>query len=105
MYFDLGDMGHDIVKHKYITIGMLAWLVMVPLALTSTKGMIRRLGGRRWNRLHQLTYAAAVFGVIHFFWGVKKDLEDPTIFAAIIAVLLGWRVWERRSKARRVQAV
>ena len=103
MELDLGDMGHDIVKHKYITIGMAAWLMLLPLALTSTKGWIRRLGGRRWQRLHNLTYAAAVAGLIHFFWGVKKDIEDPLVFAAVLAGLLGYRGWVvmRRKGGRR----
>ncbi|GAC1476938.1 MAG: hypothetical protein NVS1B4_18710 [Gemmatimonadaceae bacterium] len=97
MELDLGDMGHEIVKHKYITIGMFGWLLLLPLAITSTKGWIRRLGGRRWNRLHRLTYVAAVAGTIHFFWAVKKDLTDPLIFAAIFALLFAYRLWARRA--------
>ena len=98
MELDLGDMGHEILKHKYITIGMMGWLLLVPLAVTSTKGWIRRLGGRRWNRLHRLTYVVAVAGTIHFLWAVKKDLTDPLIFAAIFAVLFAYRLWARRRR-------
>ncbi|MFL5576691.1 MAG: sulfite oxidase heme-binding subunit YedZ [Gemmatimonadaceae bacterium] len=107
MELDLGDMGHDIVKHKYVTIGMLGWLMLLPLAVTSTKGWIRRLGGRRWNRLHKLAYAAAVAGTIHFFWAVKKDIGDPLIFAGILAALLAYRGWKAalRRRERELRAV
>ena len=93
--FQIGEVLAEIVKRPYITIGMAAWLMLLALALTSTKGSIRRLGGRRWNRLHQLTYVAAVAGVVHYWWSQKKDVTDPLIFAVIVAALLGWRVWKR----------
>jgi methionine sulfoxide reductase heme-binding subunit len=97
----IGEVLTEIVKRPYITIGMAAWLMLLALALTSTKGSIRRLGGRRWNRLHQLTYVAAVAAVVHFWWSVKKDIEDPLIFALIFAALLSWRVWRRYAGPRR----
>ena len=100
---DWGDLKKDLMKRPYIMVGMAALVCMVPLALTSTRNSIRRLGGRRWYRLHQLIYPIAVLGVIHFWMGVKRDISDPVIFAVIVAALLGWRVvrwWPRRLAAR-----
>ena len=92
---NLGEVATEIVKRPYITIGFAAWCLLVPLAVTSTTGWIRRLGGRRWNALHKSTYAVAGLGMIHYFWSQKKDMTDPTLYAAIFAVLLGWRIWRR----------
>lgn len=83
----------DIFKRPFITIGMLAFILMIPLALTSTKRMIARLG-RRWRTLHRLVYASAVLGVIHFWMSVKRDITEPAIFALIFALLFWWRVRE-----------
>ena len=94
-----GDLVKDLVKRPYIMIGMAALLLMIPLALTSTRNSIRRLGGKRWNRLHMLIYPIAVLGVIHFWLGVKKDITDPLLYGVCVAALLGWRVvrwWSRR---------
>jgi len=99
-FFDLGAMGHEIAKHRYILIGMLTWLVLVPLAITSTKGWIRRLGGARWNRLHRLVYVAAVTGTVHYLWAVKKDTFFPLVYLAVFAVLLGSRLALRRRGRR-----
>lgn len=88
----------DIAKRPYITVGFLAWLLLVPLAITSTSGWMRRLG-RRWLRLHQVVYAVAVLAVLHFWWLVKSDLREPALYAGILALLLGWRLW-RRLRAR-----
>lgn len=88
----------DLFKRPFITIGMLALLLMVPLALTSTKGMIRRLG-KSWTKLHRLIYLIAILGIVHFYMAVKLDWREPLIYAAILAVLLGWRVREARRKA------
>lgn len=86
----------DVYKRSYITVGFLAYLVMVPLTLTSTAGMIRRLG-RRWQVLHRLTYVAAVGGVVHYWWLVKRDIRSPFLYAAVAALLLGFRVyWDKR---------
>lgn len=82
----------DIVKRPYITVGFAAWLMLVPLALTSTRGWMRRLG-RRWGQLHTLVYAVAALGVLHFLWLVKSDLREPLVYAGILALLLGLRVW------------
>lgn len=92
-FFAWGFILGDIAKRPYITVGFAAFLIMVPLALTSTSGMIRRLGGRRWTWLHRLVYLSAIGGVVHFFWKVKADTRDPLFYAGVLAVLLGWRVW------------
>lgn len=88
----------EIVKRPYITVGFAAWLLLVPLAVTSTTGWIRRLG-RRWALLHTLVYAIAVLAVLHFWWLVKSDIREPALYAAILALLLGWRLWWRWRKA------
>jgi sulfoxide reductase heme-binding subunit YedZ len=91
------SVGDDIYKRPFITVGFTAWLTMVPLALTSTAGMIRRLGGRRWNLLHRLVYATAAAGVIHYWWLVKADISRPRIYAVIVGLLLAFRAaWPRR---------
>jgi len=82
----------DIVKRPYITVGFAAWLLLVPLALTSTRGWMRRLG-RRWGQLHRLVYAVAALAVLHFLWLVKSDLREPLVYAAVLALLLGLRLW------------
>lgn len=84
----------DIVKRPYITVGFTAWLLLIPLALTSTRGWIRRLG-RRWGQLHRLVYVAAILAVLHFLWLVKSDLREPLVYAAVLALLLGARLWWR----------
>ena len=103
-FFDVHAMLHDIVKRRFITAGLTAWLLMLPLALTSTKGSIRRLGGKRWQMLHWLIYFSAAAGVIHFIWLVKADLRRPLTYGTILAVLLAYRlvVWAlNRHKIRR----
>jgi len=92
----------EIAKRPYITVGFTAWLLLVPLAVTSTLGWMRRLG-RRWGQLHRLVYAVAVLAVLHFWWLVKSDVREPALYAAIVAVLLGWRAI-RRFSARRTTA-
>jgi sulfoxide reductase heme-binding subunit YedZ len=91
-FFDFGEIWKDIVKRKFITIGFAAFVLLIPLAVTSTKGMVRRLGFPRWKRLHRLVYLIATLGVIHFVWRVKSDLRQPLIYAAVLAVLLIVRV-------------
>jgi sulfoxide reductase heme-binding subunit YedZ len=91
------SVGEDIYKRPFITIGFTAWLTMLPLALTSTAGMIRRLGGRRWNLLHRLVYATAVAAVVHYWWLVKADISRPRAYAVVVGLLLGFRlVWAKR---------
>ncbi len=91
----------DILDRPYITVGVASFLLLIPLAVTSTNGMARRLGGRRWQRLHQLVYLIAVLGVIHFLWLVKSDISEPVIYGAILALLLGFRLfWHLRGRSR-----
>ncbi len=91
----------DIVERPYITVGFTAFVLMIPLALTSTQASIRRLGGKRWNLLHKLVYVSAALGVVHYWWKVKLDVTDPMVYAAIVAALLGVRVvrWFSRRQA------
>ena len=93
----------EIIRRPYITVGFLAWLGLVPLAITSTRGWMRRLG-RRWGRLHRLVYAVAVLAVLHFWWIVKSDLREPMLYAGILAALLGWRLYRRFAGRRRPAA-
>jgi len=90
-FFDWRTMGDDIVKRPWITVGVTALLLLAPLAATSTTGMIKRLGGVAWRRLHRLVYVAAVLGVLHYIWLAKKVLIEPWVYAAVLAVLLGIR--------------
>ena len=90
----------EIAKRPYITVGFAAWLLLVPLAVTSTQAAIRRLG-RNWGRLHKLVYVVAVLAVLHFWWLVKSDIREPALYAGILAVLLGWRLWKRGFSVRR----
>jgi sulfoxide reductase heme-binding subunit YedZ len=94
----LAAIGADIVKRPYITIGMAALLMLIPLAITSTNGMMRRLG-RKWIKLHRLIYVLTALGIWHFYWQVKKDIREPLVYVAIFAVLMAWRVgWRFRAK-------
>lgn len=93
------DIWEDISERIYITIGFTALLLLVPLAITSTKGWIRRLGNRRWKAVHRLVYVTSVLGIIHFWMSVKRDLTSPILFSILFASLLGWRVW-RASRGR-----
>ena len=99
-FFVFEDIVKDVAKRPYITVGFACFLLLIPLAATSTNSMIRRLGGKRWQQLHRLVYVIAIGGVIHFLWLVKSDLTQPLIYGAILALLLGIRLWNR---ARRVQ--
>lgn len=95
------SMWSEIYKRPYITVGMLAWVFMLALALTSTTGMIRRMGGKRWQALHRLIYASAVLGVLHYWWLVKADVRNPAAYAGVMGILLGFRVvtWARKRTA------
>ena len=97
MFFDVSDIVEDVAEHLYITVGMLAFLLLIPLAVTSTKKAIRRLG-RRWRQLHRLIWAVATLGTVHFLWAVKKDIREPLIYAGIFAGLALLR-WPRRKNA------
>jgi sulfoxide reductase heme-binding subunit YedZ len=91
-FFDVHEMLTDVAKRKFITVGFAAFVLLIPLAVTSTEGWIRRLGGRRWNWLHRLIYLSAIGGVIHYIWLVKADIRKPLQYAAILAVLLTYRI-------------
>ena len=91
-FFDLHEMLHDVAKRRFITVGFTAFVLLIPLALTSTAGWIRRLGGRRWQALHRLIYASAIAGVIHYWWLVKADIRLPLEYGVILGVLLGYRI-------------
>jgi sulfoxide reductase heme-binding subunit YedZ len=95
-FFDWRAIVADVTKRRFITVGMLAFALLVPLALTSTDRSVRRLGYVRWKRLHRLVYIAAVCGVVHFVWRVKADYREPAIFACVLALLLLARVAARR---------
>lgn len=96
-FFDWQEIGNDILERPFITVGISAWILLVPLALTSTNGMMRRLG-RRWKQLHRSIYLIAILGVVHFIWLVKADLREPLIYAGILTFLLGYRLakwWQK----------
>jgi sulfoxide reductase heme-binding subunit YedZ len=101
-FFDVHEMLHDIGKRKFITVGFAAFVLMIPLAVTSTRGWIGRLGGKRWALLHRLVYFSAALGVIHFLWLVKKDISQPFRYGILVALLLGYRLadhlWKRTRK-------
>ncbi len=100
---DVGLLAEDVAKRKFMTVGFTAWLLLVPLAVTSTDGWVRRLGFARWKRLHRLVYFAAALGAVHFVWRVKADLRRPAVFLAALAVLLLARLVPRTA-ARRARA-
>lgn len=100
-FFDVQEMLKDVVKRPFITVGFIAFVLLIPLAVTSTNGMVRRLGGKRWQWLHRLVYVIAPLGILHFWWmkAAKHDFSQPIIFGLIVLALLGVRVYWARSKA------
>ena len=94
--FNLSVIFEDIAERPFITVGFTAFLLLIPLAATSTNAMMKRLG-RRWQKLHRLVYVIAVLGVVHFYWQVKLDTLEPLIYAAILAALLGYRLKGRKN--------
>lgn len=98
-FFDWAEIARDIVKRPFITAGALSFAAMAPLAVTSTRGWIARLGGRRWQKLHRLVYLAAAAGVMHFWWKVKSDIREPALYALVFAVLLLARLIRPRTAA------
>lgn len=96
-FFDLSDMWHDLVKRPFITVGFIAFVLLLPLAITSNNGMIKRLGGKQWQLLHRLVYVIVPLGVLHYFWmkAGKNLLLQPLLFAALVAALLGLRLYWR----------
>jgi methionine sulfoxide reductase heme-binding subunit len=99
-FFDLGAMIKDIFKRPFVTVGMAAFVLLLPLAFTSSDAQMRRLG-RIWGRIHKLVYLVAVLGVIHYWWLVKKDLTQPMIYGAVVALLLGYRLVNALKNSRR----
>jgi len=99
--FELTEILADIVKRPFITVGFTALVLMIPLAVTSTDKMVRRIGSKRWLALHRLVYLIAPLGVLHFWWMVKKDVTEPAIYAAVLAVLLGYRLVAKLTGRRR----
>ena len=99
--FNFGTFFKDVAKRPYITIGLAALLLLIPLAVTSTNKMMRRLG-RRWQKLHRLVYPIAILAVWHFWWQVKRDIREPLIYAAILALLLGYRIVRAQRKAVKI---
>ena len=99
-FFDLQAIYKDVIKRPFITVGFASFLLLIPLAVTSTNNMVRRLGGKRWQKLHRLVYLIAIGGVVHYWWLVKKDITQPVIYAAVLAILLSYRifVYSRKDK-------
>lgn len=110
-FFNLADMWADAEKRKFITVGFAGFVLLIPLAITSTKGWIRRLGGKNWQLLHRAIYLSAIAGVIHYAWLVKSDEHKPLQYAAMVGVLLLWRIgmwvrkrWQQQPVARGVRS-
>ncbi len=106
-FFDLHDMAQDVLKRPFITAGFFAFVLMIPLAATSTSGIIRQMGGRKWRLLHRLIYITGISAVVHYWWKVKADTRVPRIYAMVLVVLLGFRVIDwlvARSRQRRAEA-
>jgi methionine sulfoxide reductase heme-binding subunit len=98
--FDASGLGADLIKRPYITAGFTAFVLMIPLAVTSTAGWIRRMGGRKWNLLHRLIYITALAAVLHYFWKVKLDATYPVYYGIGVATLLGFRLWRNFARKR-----
>jgi sulfoxide reductase heme-binding subunit YedZ len=100
MGFDVADIVQDIIKRPFILVGSLALLLLTPLAATSFNAAIRSLGAQRWQRLHRLVYAVAGLAILHFFWmrAGKNDFAEVAVYAALLALLLGWRLWQWQLK-------
>lgn len=102
--FDWDEIFKDIIKRPFITVGFVSFVLLIPLAATSTNAMVRRLGGRRWRNLHRLVYAIGVGAVLHFFWMVKSDIREPLVYAAVLGLLLGYRAWRWSRRERSLTA-
>jgi len=98
--FDASGLWDDLVKRPYITAGFTAFVLMIPLAITSTTGWIRRMGGKKWNLLHRLVYITALAACLHYFWKVKLDTTSPVYYSVGVAILLGFRAWRHFAKRR-----
>lgn len=98
--FSFPRMLQDVAKRPFITVGFAAFVLLIPLAITSTAGWIRRLGGKRWQMLHRAIYAAALLGVVHYYWLVKSDVRKPAFYGVVVGILLAWRIWSWTSKKK-----
>jgi sulfoxide reductase heme-binding subunit YedZ len=105
-FFDLHEVWKDVVKRPFITVGFAAFVMLVPLAATSTNGMVRRLGGKRWQALHRLIYVIAPLGILHYWWmkAAKNNIGQPLLFGVIVALLLGMRLYWKREKLQAARA-
>jgi sulfoxide reductase heme-binding subunit YedZ len=101
-FFDWGEILKDVVKRPFITAGFTAFVLLIPLAVTSTTGWIRRMGGKRWQMLHRLIYVSGIAGVVHYYWLVKSDIRLPVMYGAIMVVLLTYRLVASLMKGRRL---
>ncbi|MES2365824.1 MAG: protein-methionine-sulfoxide reductase heme-binding subunit MsrQ [Pseudomonadota bacterium] len=99
-FFDINTIVKDVIKRPFITVGFLAFVLLIPLAVTSTNSMMKRLGGKNWQRLHRLIYVIATLAVVHYWWLVKKDITQPLIYAVVLALLLGIRVLFKARRPR-----
>jgi methionine sulfoxide reductase heme-binding subunit len=95
----------DVFQRPFIAVGMLAFFLLIPLAVTSTNAMIKKLGGKNWSKLHKLSYAIAILGVLHFYMIVKSDITYPAIFGFVLAVLLGYRIYDSNKTVKKVQTL
>lgn len=102
-FFNWNEMLKDVAKRPFITVGFTGFVLLIPLAVTSTAGWIRRLGGKRWQMLHRAIYLSAIAGVIHYYWLVKSDVRKPLEYAFLIGILLAWRVWSWFSGRRKLR--
>jgi len=100
-FFDWNEIGKDVVKRPFITAGFTAFVLLIPLAVTSTTGWIRRLGGKRWRMVHRQIYVSACAGVVHYYWLVKSDIRLPVFYGSIVAILLTYRLVAKLVKSRR----
>ena len=100
-FFDLHEVWKDVYKRPFITVGFSAFVLLIPLAITSTKGWIRRLGGKNWQRLHRLIYLTGILGVIHYWWLVKADIRKPEEYAVVLSILLLYRIGTWAYEARK----
>lgn len=102
-FFDWAGIIEDIIKRPYITVGFACFVLLIPLAITSTNRMMKLIGGKRWQLLHRLIYPIAIGGVVHFWWLVKKDISEPLLFAVLLGLLLGMRLFYRVRKTSRAK--
>ena len=104
-FFDMSAILKDVIKRPFITIGFAAFVLLIPLALTSTNAMMKKLGGKNWQRLHKLIYPIAIFSVLHYWWLVKKDITQPVIYAVLLSILLAYRLIIGKMKSKQTHKV